>query len=191
MNACVGRAWAAIDDVHRADTRTEAGLASELRYADRLEGWVRRLVTAPSDALLLAARAQHLERWAIPRDTYPAGRGGYLRWRSDVHRRQGERARQILAEAGCEEALAARVGALVGKAAPRGDAEAQALEDAACLLFLETDFLDFIREYPHDKIVDVVRKTWKKMSPVGHAEAGKLALPAEAAAIVGEAVGGG
>src|SRR6185295_5028399 len=106
------------------DQRARA--ASEAAHADRIEGWIARLVAAPSPELLLAARAQHLERWAIRRDDFPSGRGGYLRWRSAVHERQGQRIGQILSEAGYEPALAARVSRLVAKAEPAGDPEAQA-----------------------------------------------------------------
>jgi tRNAThr (cytosine32-N3)-methyltransferase len=189
MNEAQARASAALDAAHEADPRREDGAAYERLYADRLEAWVRRLVPQPSAALRLAARAQHLERWAIPRDTYPEGRGGYLRWRSDVHRRQGERVREILGSAGIEPSVIERVGALVAKAAPRGDAEAQALEDAACLVFLETELVPFLRENDRAKTIDVLRKTWKKMSPAGHQAATALALPAEAAAVVKEALG--
>jgi hypothetical protein len=188
MNEADTRASAAIDAAHQADPRREDGAAYELLYADRLEAWVRKLVAPPPPALVLAARAQHLERWAIPRDSYPAGRGGYLRWRSDVHRRQGERARELMTQSGCDPAFVERVAELVAKAAPRGDRDAQALEDAACLVFLETELLDFMRDNARDKTVEVLRKTWGKMSPAGQQAASGLSLPPVAAAIVREAL---
>src|SRR5437764_639760 len=143
----VAAARVAIDAVHGADPRAEGGEAYELRYADRLEAWIRRLVSAPSPALELAARAQHLERWAIPREDFPEGRGGYLRWRAAVHKRQGERLREILGGAGCDPALIERVALLVSKGAPRDEPDAQALEDAACLVFLETELGPFMADY--------------------------------------------
>lgn len=185
----ITKARAAIDAAHAADPRAKGDGAGERLYADRVEGWIRRLAGAPSEALLLAARAQHLERWAIPRTEYPEGRGGYLRWRSAVHRRQGERVREILATAGCAEDVTARVGTLVAKAAPRDDADAQALEDAACLVFLEHELTDFARQHPRDKTIAVLRKTWKKMSPAGQDAALGLPLAAEAKTLVQEALG--
>ena len=178
-------ARAALDAAHLNDP---AGPAGERQYADLIEAWITRLVSAPSPELQLAARAQHLERWAIPRADYPEGRGGYLRWRAAVHKRQGDRAQEILGAAGCDPALTARVAALVSKAAPRGDAEAQALEDAACLVFLETEFADFAAEYSREKTIDVLRKTWRKMSAGGHEAAAKLTLAPPLAALVAEAV---
>src|SRR5688572_19398917 len=114
----IDRARGALDAAHRADPNGPGG---ELRYVDCIQGWIGRLVPAPSPALQLAARAQHLERWAIPRSDYPAGRGGYLRWRAAVHERQGQRARRILIDTGCEATLADRVAALVAKKVPKED----------------------------------------------------------------------
>ena len=87
-------------------------------------------------------RAQHLERWAIPRSDFPLDKPGYFRWRKSLHARQGQRARELLAGA-VDEATRERVAQLVAKAAPKGDAEGQALEDAACLVFLEQEIAGF------------------------------------------------
>lgn len=188
MDPMIDRARAAIDAAHVADPKAKDGVPAEVRYADRVEEWVRRLAAPTSTALLLAARAQHLERWAIPRTDFPEGRGGYLRWRSAVHRRQGERVREILLAAGCEADVAARVAVLVSKGAARDDAEAQALEDAACLVFLEHEAADFAAQHPREKTVDVLRKTWRKMSPSGHEAALALGLPDGVRALVSEAL---
>jgi len=172
------RVRAALDTAHAADPERVQARAAEAVYADRIEAWIRQLFDEPSLALRLAARAQHLERWAIPRDQYPAGRGGYLRWRSAVHQRQGQRAQELIAGAGGDPALGARVARLVAKATTRDDAEAQALEDAACLVFLEAELLAFQREHDPAKVVDILQKTWRKMSPRGQELALSLALPA-------------
>jgi tRNAThr (cytosine32-N3)-methyltransferase len=178
------RARAALDEAHAADPERVEGRPAETVYADRIESWIPRLVAQPSLALRLAARGQHLERWSIPRAEFPEGRSGYLRWRSAVHQRQGQRARELLAAAGGDESLGARVARLVSKATPRDDPEAQALEDAACLVFLENELADFQREHEREKVVDILRKTWKKMSPRGQDLALELALPAPARDLV-------
>ena len=54
----------------------------ELVQAERLGKWIERVAPQASEALRLAARCQHLRRWEIPRDSYPAGRSGYLKWRA-------------------------------------------------------------------------------------------------------------
>jgi hypothetical protein len=189
----VARAAAAIDEAHAADPERTGGRPAELVYGERVAAWAARLVPVPGAALRLAARAQHLERWAIPRASFPAGRAGYFRWRKAVQERQGRRAREILAGAGCDAALAGRVAALVAKAVPPGDAEGQALEDAACLVFLEAELARFAAahaDYPRAKLVDILRKTWAKMSPRARELAAAIPLPDELAAIVREAVAG-
>jgi tRNAThr (cytosine32-N3)-methyltransferase len=105
-----------------------------------------------------------------------------------VHQRQGDRVRSLLVASGCEAALADRVAALVSKSAARGDAEAQALEDAACLVFLEHELGDFAGRHPRDKTVDVLRKTWRKMSPAGQRVALQLELTEPVRALVQEAL---
>ena len=71
-----------IDAAHTADPkRTADGRPAELVYAERMETWVVRLVPEASSLLRLAARCQHLERWSVPRTTFPEGKAGYLAWR--------------------------------------------------------------------------------------------------------------
>ncbi len=87
------RAIASIDAANREDPRRERddhGIdqPKELLYARRMSGWLERLAPEASEALRLAARAQHLCRWRIERSSYPEGRAGYLRWRKaakDAH----------------------------------------------------------------------------------------------------------
>ncbi|HLU65170.1 MAG TPA: DUF4202 family protein, partial [Kofleriaceae bacterium] len=69
------------------------------------------------------------------------------------------------------------------------DPEAQLLEDTACLVFLEHELAGFARGRERDALVDIVRKTWAKMSPRGRTAAQELlpALPPEVRAIVEEA----
>jgi protein-tyrosine-phosphatase len=190
----LARAREAIDAAHAAEPVPPAGKPSELAYADHVERWIARLVANPGAALQLAARCQHLERWVIPRASFPMDKPGYFTWRKAVHRRQGERARILLLGAGVDTAIAARVEQLVAKAAPKGDAEAQALEDAACLAFLDTELALFASQhgdYTRDKFIDIIRKTWRKMSPAAHALALGLPLPPGLKELVQAAVADG
>jgi uncharacterized protein DUF4202 len=178
------KARAALDEAHAPDPERDGDRPAEAVYADRVEAWIPRLVAQPSLALRLAARGQHLERWALPRAGFPDGRAGYLRWRSAVHQHQGQRAREILSAAGADESLTAHVARLVSKTAPRDDPEAQALEDAACLVFLETELADFQRLHEREKVMGILRKTWRKMSPAAKQLALGLALPEPAGDLV-------
>ncbi len=187
------RARQLIDAAHAADPQRAAdGRAAELVYADRMEAWVERLVAPATPALRLAARAQHLERWLVPRTTFPEGRAGYLTWRRSLYTRQAERARELLLAAGIDAAEAADVATWVSKTGLRTNLGTQALEDAACLVFLENEIGAFAArhaDYPREKFVDILRKTWRKMSPAAQAAAAALPLPDGIAALVREATG--
>lgn len=187
-------AIAAIDAVNSEDpTKEESGKGAApaaLLYGRRMSGWLLRLAPDASEALRLAARAQHIGRFRIPRSDYPEGRDGYLRWRSDLAAYHAETAGRLLAEAGYDEDTIARVGDILQKKRLKRDAEVQALEDAACLVFLEHQFTEFSRQHPDAKVIDIVAKTLVKMSDAGRAEAAKLvrALPADRRALVERAM---
>jgi tRNAThr (cytosine32-N3)-methyltransferase len=186
------RARQLIDAAHAADPQRAAdGRPAELVYADRMEAWVARLVDPASLALRLAARAQHLERWLVPRATFPEGRAGYLTWRRSLYTRQAERARELLLAAGVDAAEAANVATWVSKTGLRTNPGTQALEDAACLVFLENEIGAFAArhaDYPREKFIDILRKTWRKMSPAAQSAAAALPLPDGIADLVREAI---
>jgi tRNAThr (cytosine32-N3)-methyltransferase len=186
------RARALVDAAHATDPhRTPDGRAAELVYAERMEAWVARLVPDATDLLRLAARCQHLERWSVPRATFPLDKPGYHAWRRSLYTRQAERARALLLAAGVTEADAAEVATWVSKTGLKTNPGTQALEDAACLVFLENEIGAFAAqhaEYPREKFVDILRKTWKKMSPAAQSAALGLDLPPAIAALVRDAV---
>ena len=187
------QARALIDAAHAADPkRAPDGRAAELAYADRMEAWVGRAAENPTPLLRLAARCQHLERWSVPRDTFPLDKPGYHAWRRSLYVKQAERARALLLQAGVAAAEADDVATWVSKTALKTNPGTQALEDAACLVFLENEIHAFAAqhaEYPREKFVDIIRKTWKKMSPRGQALAQTVSLPPGIAALVLEAIG--
>ncbi len=187
------RARELIDAAHSADpTRLSDGRAAELVYADRVEAWVVRLVPDASPALRLAARSQHLERWTVPRSTFPLDKPGYHAWRRSLYTKQAERARALLLDTGVPEDEAADVATWVSKTGLKSNSGTQALEDAACLVFLENEIGEFAAqhaEYPREKFVDILRKTWRKMTPQAQQAALALDLPPAIAALVRDAVG--
>jgi len=190
----LARARELIDAVHAADpARAPDGRAAELVYADRVEAWVVRLSPDASALLRLAARCQHLERWAVPRNSYPLDKPGYHAWRKSLYLRQSERARELLLAAGIAAAEADAVATWVAKSCLKTNPGTQALEDAAVLVFLENEIGAFAAQhadYPREKFVDIIRKTWRKLSPAAQAAARELALPPAVAALVHEAVAG-
>lgn len=194
MNERFEAAIAAIDAANAADPNTivvaGATRPKELAHAEMVSAWVRRLRPDASEALLLAARAHHLRRWAVPRSSYPEGRAGYLRWRRDLHERHAAEAAEILRAVGYDDDTVARVGEIIRKRNLAADPEVQALEDALCLVFLETQFADLAARTERAKMVDIVRKTVRKMTPEGvrHAVALAASLGDDERSIVEEAL---
>lgn len=188
------RAIAAIDTAHAEDPRTirHDGLSvpRELVYARRMSHWLNRLYPTASEALRLAVRAQHLRRWEIPRDSYPPGRDGYIRWRSHLRRHHARTVAEILERFGYDAETIARVKSLVRKRGVKTDPETQALEDAACLAFLECDLPEFAESHAPDKVIAILRKTWQKMSEDGRAAARQVSLPEDARALLERALAG-
>lgn len=153
--------------------------------------WLVQLDPAASEALRLAVRSQHLRRWTIPRSTYPMTRAGYHQWRTTLARFHADQAAEILRSIGYDDPTIARVQSLIRKERLKADPEAQALEDAACLVFLEGAFATFAIQHDRAKIVDILKKTWRKMSPKGHQLAQALVerLPTNQQAMVRDALG--
>ena len=143
-------------------------------YGERMAARMTKLVPDASDLLKLAARAQHIRRFDIPRATYPMDKPGYHAWRNALKVRHGELLAEIMRRAGWSEDDVVRAGQLVRKERIKRDPEAQAVEDCASLVFLEFEYAEFGAKYDDDKVVDIVAKTWAKMSDAGHAQALEL-----------------
>ena len=184
-----------IDTANSADRRIENadgdGVPRELLYSPRMTAGLDRLEPEAGEALKLAVRAQHLRRWEIRRDTYPMGRAGYHAWRRELAVYHAEKAGELLAEAGYDGPMIARVQSLIRKENLRSDPETQTLEDVACLVFLEHYFEHFLPQQDAAKVIEIVRKTWRKMSPRGQAAALELELAPEAQELVEKALGKG
>jgi hypothetical protein len=179
-------AIARIDAVHAEDPEKEGGEAKELVYAKRMSAWLDKLAPDASEPLRLAVRCQHLRRWSIERSAFPNDKVGYLRWRKESANAHAALAGEILGQAGYGDAK--RVQSLIKKERIKHDPEAQLLEDTACLVFLEHELAAFAAKHPEEKLVDILRKTWGKMSPAGREAALALKLPAPLRALVEKAV---
>lgn len=162
----------------------------ELVHAERLRSWIERLDPNASEALRLAAHCQHIRRWQIPRDSYPEGRVGYLKWRTQLARFHADTATQLLEAAGYDPALIDRVRRILLKQNLHSHPDSQTMEDALCLTFLEFEFDEFRHKYGPDKVLEVVQKTWKKMSPRARELGLTLPLSAESLELVQRALAG-
>lgn len=165
-----------------------AQVARALIYGQRMSAALAGYQPDASEALQIAARAQHIERWVIPRESYPEGRIAYLKWRKDLQHHHASRMGEIMSRAGYGADEIARVGTLLHKERLKYDAEVQTLEDVICLVFLEFEASEFIAKHDDDKVRDILAKTARKMSAHGIAEAAKLKLDPRLQRLLGEAL---
>ena len=178
-----------IDEANAADPNvlTVDGFPrpKEAAHAEMMTRWVRALRPDAGEPLLLAARAHHIRRWERPRDTFPAGREGYLRWRAALQRFHADALGEIMTGAGYDAADVKRAQDLVRKRGLGRDLDAQAMEDAMCLVFMETQLADFAGQLDDDdRMVEVLVSTWRKMSPEGRTAAQSLTLDDRAARLL-------
>lgn len=173
-------AVAAFERINAEDPRRERvgelEWPRELLRARQLVQWVSRLAPEASEALRLAAHCQHIGRFRYPRTSYPEGRVGYLRWRTELSRRHAEMAREVLTATGYDADTVAAVQGIVQKQGLRSRPDVQTMEDALCLVFLEHEFAEFCAEHDDAKLLTIVRKTWAKMSPRARELALQLSL---------------
>lgn len=167
----------------------------ELAHAELMTAWVQRLDPAATEAQLLAARAHHLRRWSVPRADYPAGRAGYLRWRTTLRKQHAAEVAEVLAEVGYDAGTIERVRAIVDKQGlgtdgVSADRAVQVHEDALCLVFLETQLAATADQLGDEKMIDVIQKTARKMSPAGLALAAELPLGPRERALLERALAG-
>jgi len=183
------------DAVNAQDPHAEIidGIAypKELVYAQRMTACLQKIAPDASEALQLAVRCQHIRRWAISRQDFPEGLQGYNKWRNTLKKYHADIVGKILQEVGYNPETITRVQFLVQKRQLKIDAEVQLLEDTICLVFLEYYFVNFAQQHPVEKVVDILQKTWPKMTPQGQQLALQLHLPAEARDLIGIALGAG
>ncbi|KAF2010254.1 glutamyl-tRNA synthetase [Aaosphaeria arxii CBS 175.79] len=176
MSDSFNKALEAIDAAHALDpnitTFNGTDKPYELHYAEKCTSYLEKRCPSASEPLRLAIRAQHFRRWEVPRSSYPMTRVGYHAWRTFAKKKQAEQVEQICKDSGYTDETAARVAALIRKEDLKEDEETQVLEDVACLVFLDDQFEQFEKEHDEDKIINILRKTWGKMTDEGH----KLAL---------------
>ena len=185
----------AFDAANREDPSREVcqgkKYPKELLYAERMTAWLEAIAPQAPEVVQLAVRAQHIERWKIPRGDYPKDRQGYRKWRVDLGKFHAERAGRILVQADYDDETIACVQSLLRKEHLKTDPNCQLLEDVICLVFLEFYFRDFAEEHDEEKLVNILRRTWKKMSERGHEAALQLELPPHLRGLVEKAVAAG
>ena len=185
-------AIALIDEKNSEDTNSYDVFGikypKELLYSQRMTRKLLQFEPNASKALQIAARAQHICRWKIPRDEYPMDRVGYLKWRETLKKMHAELTAGILNRVGYDDIFIDRVSFLINKKLIKKNEETQTLEDTICLVFLDYYFEEFAQKHKDDKLIDILKKTWVKMSEKGHEEALKLPFSDKSLALVKKAI---
>jgi hypothetical protein len=187
------RAMALFDAANAEDPNQDEGQPKELLYAQRMTDMITRFAPDASEASQLAVRAQHIQRWKVPRNTYPMTKEGYHAWRTGLYAFQADTAGELMHQAGYDDAMIERVKKAVGKRGIKINPDTQMLEDVAGLVFIEHYMLAFAQskpDYDEAKWLEIIRKTWKKMSKNAQAFAlsGKLKLPEPLVPLITKAV---
>ena len=171
-----------IDAANAQDPRKELANGSsyprEVIYSERLSACLSRLYPEASEALRIAARAQHIRRWEIPRSGYPLGRDGYNAWRAACRDHHGALTSAIMRRHGYTEGEIAQVVKIIRKEQLKRDPESQALENVVAVVFVQHYLEAFVadhKDYDDAKLAGILRKTLRKMDAAGHAAV--LALP--------------
>ncbi|WP_339883386.1 DUF4202 domain-containing protein [Polaribacter vadi] len=185
-------AIAIIDQKNAEDPNTYqvAGIAysKELLYSQRMTRKLLQFEPNASKALQIAARAQHICRWKIERNEYPMDRVGYLKWREELKKMHAKLTGEILEQVGFDEQFVDRVQKIILKKLIKKNEESQTLEDVICLVFLDYYFDEFAAKHTDEKIIDILKKTWVKMSDKGHQAALQLPFSEKSLALVKQAI---
>jgi hypothetical protein len=186
------RAIAAFDAYHQKDPNTEMDngqvFPKELLYAHRMTSRLARFAPNAVESVKLAARAQHIGRWEIPREKYPMDKKGYLQWRNEEKMHHAKTAEAILSACGYDGETIERVKFLLLKKELYSNPGTQLLEDVVCLVFIEYYLEDFAEKHDDEKVVDILRKTMKKMTPSALKAVGELKIPERIKPLINRAV---
>ncbi len=175
-------------DPNKVDTQAHGQVGKEWLYSQRMQACLTEFAPDANETLKIAAYCQHIQRWAIPRSDYPMDRSGYKRWRTELGKFHGDTTAKLMQQQGYSEEDIERVKYLLQKKGLKRDSDTQALEDVICLVFLSYYLEDFVIKHSEEKIFDIIRKTWKKMSDKGHKAALALPLPQHLLNLVSKAL---
>lgn len=160
----------------------------ETHYAEKMESYLARREPDASEILRLAICAQHFRRWEVPRSNYPMTKVGYHTWRSHLKKRQAELVGEIVGQQYPEEDVKRCMALIEKEGLKQGEGEVQVLEDVACLVFLDDQFAEFQTKHDEQKIINILRKTWGKMSKRGQEMALEIPMTEECKDLVKKAL---
>ena len=186
-----------IDAAKNEDSDFESSVGKEwpkeMLYVHRMSDMQQRYAPDCDDAMKLALRAQHIQRWKYPRDEYPMDRKGYHLWRTNLYTFHADTVAALLVKAGCDDEFINRVKLAVSKKSLKSNLDTQLLEDVSALVFIEHYMLAFVEkhpEYDEEKWISIIQRTWNKMTDKAHeyALSGSIRLPESLIPLIQKAV---
>ncbi len=154
-----------LKNIQKQDPRHETEGPRDYIFCQRVEDWIQKLTSSPSEALILSAWGHVLYRWAVPRESYPQNTSGYHQWRRAQAQKSAEETNKILIEEKGSDELQKKVRTLILKTTFPQDPESRVLEDATCLVFLETKLEEYISQWDETKTIRILKGTLEKMTP--------------------------
>lgn len=187
------QAFQAFDAYNAKDPNQEQAngktIAKELLYAERMTEWLNRYSPDASEHVQLAARCQHIGRWEIPRKSFPMDKKGYLQWRNKLKDHHAKIASEILASCGYPPGTIEAVQFLLLKKELQKNSETKLIEDIICLVFIEYYLEAFANQHDDDKVIDILQKTLKKMTPRAISTAVAIPVSAKVKGLIERAAG--
>jgi hypothetical protein len=165
------KATIAINVLHEQDVKHELvnGIEqpAEFSYSQRMLETLKDFTNDADLNLQLAVQCQHLQRWKIARSLFPMDKPGYFQWRKAVMASQLAITTETLQSLAVDIEDITDITDILSKKGKEADVRAQIIEDVACIVFVQWYLEDFAAQHDFDKVVDIVRKTIKKMSSEG------------------------
>jgi len=173
-----------IDAANAGDPRIDivdgAARPRESVYAERMTQCLTRLYPDASEALRIAARAQHICRWQVPRASYPLGRDGYNSWRGACRDHHAALISDILRRHDYDGTEIANIVGIIKKEALKANPDSQALENVVGVVFAAYYLAPFVSDHPdydEAKLLGIIKRTLRKMDATGRAGILALSLP--------------
>ena len=154
-----------IDKKNSTDKRIRTeGIPEEVFYGQKMSEVLQEFYPDASPELQIACRGQHIQRWLFPRNKFPKGRIGYLKWRKSLYQKHSHLLSQLLQKFPLPKQFINRIVLIVSKSDLKSNPDTQALEDIACLVFMKYYLIDFAKKHERKKLISILKKTWRKMS---------------------------
>ncbi len=167
--------------------------SKELLYSHRMTGMLERYKADTDDMMKISVRSQHIKRWKSDRKEYPMNRKGYHQWRTSLYTFHANTVGLLLEETGYDDDFIDRVKRAVAKKSIKTNEDTMLVEDVAALVFIEYYMLPFVERHPdytEEKWIDIIQKTWRKMTEQAHlfALSGSVKLPESLIPLIQKAV---